>query len=234
MALQVEFVVYEGENQDAHIAQAVSFINANLCVQVVPHVTYLKQTPSLHYYGGGWNCYILAPWNVPQSDIDQLPANACIFMLLWKAHDMPICMGGASYGLGIRARPTDSMPYDNWWWTSPSDTYGHNLTGAAAIFIHEFHHMLESIWYDVYHNPLAMSTAEHTYGVTIPHMDRMEYFTPPAEQTAWLDQYQWSEWAYQQISPEMCRALDYYCLYGLVRPVSIETDPNNAVVTTAA
>lgn len=204
--LTVEFVICGGVNQDAQISTALGFINANTATKLTPTVTYLGATPALTNYG---MCSFLRPEDVPESDIALLnPTVPCAYIFMWQTPGVDVCWSGGNYGLAINGRPFDSIPYNVWWWNTASD-WGHELTSAAAIIIHELHHTFENILYDILGYPIATSSSEHTYGTTVPHMDRMSDF-------GFTDQHEWSAWAYQQISTEMCTAIKAFC--GSVSP----------------
>ncbi|MGC9443465.1 MAG: hypothetical protein ACP5E9_00820 [Candidatus Methanospirareceae archaeon] len=199
--ITVEFVIYGGVNQDTHISTALGFMNAHMATRVTPTVTYLDATPPLTNYG---TCSFLRPEDIPESDRALLKqALPCGYIFMWQTSGLDACWSGGNYGIAINGRPFDSIPYDVWWWNTASD-WGHELTSAAAIIIHELHHILESILCDLLDYPIAMSRSEHTYGTTVPHMDHMSDFD-------FTDQYEWSAWAYQQISPELCMAIESFC-----------------------
>ncbi|HDS44674.1 MAG TPA: hypothetical protein ENN68_01005 [Methanomicrobia archaeon] len=199
--ITVEFVIYGGVHQDTQINAAREFVNAHMATEVTSTVTYLGETPALTDYG---TCSFLRPENLPESDIALLnPRLPCAYIFMWQTPGVDVCWGGGNYGLAINGRPFDSIPYNVWWWNTASE-WGHKLTSAAAIIIHELHHTFESILHDILGYPLAMSRSEHIYGTTVPHMDHLSDFD-------FTDHYEWSAWAYHEISPEMCTAIESFC-----------------------
>jgi hypothetical protein len=203
--ITTEFVIYDRVNQDDHIATALAFVNQNLQTELVADITVLGATPPLTNYG---SCYFLAPQNIPESDIAQLPL-ACTYMILWRTSVDNVCWGGGNYGLAINGRPTCTIPCNVGYWETLQPAWGHHLVWAETVIIHELHHNFENFLFDLLGYPIAMRRSEHTYGATVPHMDRMSDF-------GFTDHDEWSAWAYQQISPEMCTAIEAFC--GAVSP----------------
>lgn len=190
----------------SYISNAVSFINNNMPQPCDPVTITFGTTPEYTRYD---SCYFLLSWNISDEQKKTLPRACFCYFLLWdlKDGDSP-CWGGGTLrpSLGINNRAICSAPYNVWWWADRAD-WGHGLRSGEAIMIHELHHAFESMLHDVYGYPISKSMKEHEYGKTIPHVDFMADFGFKSG-----EDYEFTAWAYTQITKEMCDKLDELCI----------------------
>lgn len=206
--IKIVFIIYDGGSLTyPYINDAMNFINTYAPVTISQQIIYLGSTPPYYTYPAPYFCSHLTPWDIPDTDKVQLPLDCFVYSFFWsiKSSDTECGAGGVIYTTELYYRAMVSIPYNTWYFNQLGN-WGHGLLSGTCITIHELHHAIMFVLYNIYGYGIATKSSEHIYGRTIPHLDYMADFGFADGQ-----HYDFTVWAYQQLTATMWSKLEEFC-----------------------